>query len=404
MKRAVMGTFGARLLAISFSTLTSIVVARELGPAGRGDYFLAISLVGISLQLGSLGLHSSNVYLVSADRSRLTALAVNSLIVSLAIGLAAIVVLLLVVPHLFPSLDAWTVCLAALTVGPALYCLLISNLLLGVDRLRQFNITELLARLLPLILIALATLTVGLSVKSAVLANALATVLVAMLLVFFLPVKLPVRGDWRLFRSGVGYGVRAYLAALLGFLLSRVGGLLLANQGTAEQVGHLSIAMQLADLMVMLPATIGVVLFPRLVGDEQGRGVLTLRALKYVALMMLVACALAVVLAPILVPLVFGAQFVESVLLFQLMLPGVLALSLISVISQYLAAQGIPWNLVFSWVVGLGVMVALAWWLQPQFGAVAVAAATSCAYILVLALLGSQFVLAIRQQGAQWIR
>jgi O-antigen/teichoic acid export membrane protein len=391
MKRAVIGTFGARLLAILFSTLTSIVVARVLGPAGRGDYFLAVSLVGLALQLGALGLHSSNVYLVSADRTRLAPLAANSLVVSLVIGVLAFVLLLLLAPLWFPSLDRFTIVLAALTVGPALYGLLVSNLLLGVNRLHQFNAAELLARLLPLLFIGLVALAGSLSVQSAVLANGVATVLVALLLLWMSPVRWPIRGDWSLLRAGVGYGARAYCAALLGFMLSRIGGLMLANQGTAEQLGQLSIAMQLADLMVMLPATIGVLLFPRLVGDQQGRDRLTLRTLKVVAVMMLVACILALVLAPVLVPLVFGAAFDESVRLFRLMLPGVLALSLISVISQYLAAQGIPWSLVASWVVGLGSMVVLAWWYQPRFGAEAIAASTSCAYMLVLALLGALF-------------
>lgn len=401
MKHAVLGTFGVRILAIGLSTLTSIVVARMLGPAGRGDYFLAVSLVGMALQLGSLGLHSSNVYLVSAHHGHLVKLATNSFIVSGLIAVLALVAFTAVMPRMFRNLDFVTICLAALTVGPAIYCLLISNLLLGVDRLRQFNLVELLSRLFPLLFIGLTALTVGLSVQTAVLANGVAALLVALLLLYFIPIQRPIRIDWSLLRSGVGYGLRAYLAALLGFTLSRVGGLLLANQSGSEQVGHLSIAMQLSDLMVMLPATIGVVLFPRLVGDKEGRGILTLRTMKFVALLMAIACALAAMLAGFLIPLIFGEAFIDSVILFQLMLPGVLALSLISVVSQYLAAQGIPWPLVWSWVVGLALMVAMSWWYQPQFGAAAIAVAMSCAYVLVLALLGTQFFRALRYQGTQ---
>lgn len=387
MKKAIALTFSTRLLASLLGMGTGIMIARLLGPTGRGEYFLAITIIGMAQQFGALGLHSSNVYQVAANHQLFPRLAANSLLISLVIGIVGFPVLLLTLPRLFASVDMFTAALIALAVGPSLYYLLMSNLLLGIDRVKQFNWFELLSRLFPLFFIGVFLAFSELTPRMAVVASVLALLTSAVVVVFIAQPSQRIKIDWPLFKGAINYGLRAYLAAILGFMLSRAGGLLLGLQDKVVEVGHLSVALQLADFMIMLPATAGMILFPKLVGKTEGRGQLTYNVVKILAGLMAVGCVIAWMLADLLIPLVFGHDFRGSVTVFKYMLPGIFALSLTSVISQYLASHGIPWALIVSWAVGVLLMIGISWLLIPTHGAGAVAIAMSVSYVAIFVLL-----------------
>ena len=60
------------------SLATGVLTARLLGPEGRGEYFLGVTVLTLAAQLATLGLHSSNTYLLSRRSEALPALVANS--------------------------------------------------------------------------------------------------------------------------------------------------------------------------------------------------------------------------------------------------------------------------------------------------------------------------------------
>ena len=83
MTREVLGTLIVRVLLIAAGFISSIITARFLGPEGRGVFFYWTTLAAFAIQFGNLGLHSSNTYLLTKGRARLSSLAANSLWVSI---------------------------------------------------------------------------------------------------------------------------------------------------------------------------------------------------------------------------------------------------------------------------------------------------------------------------------
>jgi O-antigen/teichoic acid export membrane protein len=79
-------------------------------------------------------------------------------------------------------------------------------------------------------------------------------------------------------------------------------------------------------------------------------------------------------------------------------LPGICALGLTSILSQYLASAGIPLTLVFIWMTGLVVELVLALWLIPIHGGIGAMLSLSVAY---LAILGMVWILAANHNNAQ---
>jgi enterobacterial common antigen flippase len=88
---SVSGTIAARFGVMVCGLATSVVSARVLGPAGRGEYFAVTTLAALFAQALNMGLTSSNVMLGAKDHIWLRPLLINSMYVAVFFGLAGAV-------------------------------------------------------------------------------------------------------------------------------------------------------------------------------------------------------------------------------------------------------------------------------------------------------------------------
>ncbi|MDI1264406.1 MAG: polysaccharide biosynthesis C-terminal domain-containing protein [bacterium] len=390
-------TLGARMFAMIGPFAVSVMTARVLGPEERGRYFLILALAQIGAQIANLGLPSSNTYLVVNHRERVGPLMANSLLVAFTV--APLVTLVIAVAFGWPQrlgLGTATgealgpLALGAVLISPMmLLSLYVNNMALGIGRVRLFNE---LTIAYSLIAVAVAAIIAGIGGSVGLFLAGTAIALVIPTIPGAWSVLVGHRDQFRLdrdlFRVGVTYAVKAYLATMFGFIMTRVGVFALQYHGNLEEVGQFSVAMQLADGLTMLPATIGILLFPKLMRIESHRrGPAMWRTFWGIAAVMLVTLVIAGVLAPWIVPLVFGLPFARAALLTQALLPSVLLLSLVSVVSQYLAAEGFPRIQVYAWLAGLLMQAGLSYWLAGKWGGMGVSLAMAISYALVFALL-----------------
>ena len=84
--RNVAVTFTNRILLLGIGFVASVIVARVLGPEGRGAYAVAVAIGAIGVQFCNLGLHASNTYTVAKKPELLSTLVVNSAVVGIGLG------------------------------------------------------------------------------------------------------------------------------------------------------------------------------------------------------------------------------------------------------------------------------------------------------------------------------
>jgi O-antigen/teichoic acid export membrane protein len=369
----------------------SIVTARTLGPSGRGSYALVVTLSATAVQLGNLGLHSSNTYVVAQRRDELPVLLANSLWVSLVVGLGGSLALTAAVVgfDLFPQTPAHDLWFTVALVPPSLFFLLGINLLIGIGEVRKFNLFEAGSAFVVLTLLAIAAAG-GRGVSGLLAASAAAWWLIGGALLVTLR-RHAGHGSWRFdrpsFRSAAGYAGRAYVVALLGFLTLRAGVFLLARLAGPDQVGYFSVAAQVTDVLALLPTAAAVVIFPSLVRDRSSSWPRTVRAAVETGAILLVLSVVTALIAPELVRWAFGAEFAPAAVTIRWMLPGVVALGITSVISQHLAAHGMPARMVAVWIATLVVVVGLGRALIPVHQDTGAAVAYSAAYVVLLVLM-----------------
>jgi O-antigen/teichoic acid export membrane protein len=393
--RDVGATFGARILLVALGVVSSVLTARLLGPGGRGILATLGALAGIGIQLGNLGLHASNTFQVARNPTLLGPLWANSRRTAAAIGAGLALACAAVVafaPGLLGEIGLALVLLALAGIPFQLASLFGLNLVIGTGRISLYNALEVWVRTagvgalfgvlvvlgrgitwvlaVNLILAALSALIVGRVVDRLVRERGAGTA----------------RGDLALFRTSVGYGARAYTAALLAYLIVRSDMLLVNAMRGAADAGIYSIAVQISDLIYLLPMSIGMVLFPRLARHGKGDPVFALKVTRHTAFLLFLLCAAAAVLARPAVELLYGPAFVPAVRALWWLLPGIWAYGVANQIATQLASTGMPLAAVWIWAppLAINLLLNLSW--IPRWGIEGAAASSTLAYVIVLVL------------------
>lgn len=388
--QSIFWTLLVRVLLIIAGFLSSIVTARFLGPEGRGVFFYWTTLAALAIQFGNLGLHSSNTYYLAKGRAKLSSLAANSLWVSFIAGglLAGLLAggfwlfsdgLQDKIPFLLPVLSL---------IPFGLYFLLGSNILIGDGRIGEYNGFEILNRYLSLGAIFFAA-WFWRSPEVLLIVTACGSAVVCLLLFIRLRTLDKSSGpSLSLIREGFGYSIRAYLAAALGFVVLRLNTVLLGQYVDANTLGNWSIAAQVIDIIVVLPGAIALVLLPKIMrSDEPYR--LMKSQVRLVACIMLPLCLAVVGVGEQVISLVYGKGFSKTYEMLLWGLPGAVCLGLISIISQYLAAVGIPVKLIWIWFAGAIFEVVAAICVIPMLGGEGAMIVLSTTYLFVLIMLWS---------------
>jgi O-antigen/teichoic acid export membrane protein len=387
LRRNVLETYGTRLLVVAVTFATAIVIARELGPAGRGLFAVAATLGAIGAQFGNLGLHASNIYYVAKDRALLPALIGNTLAVVFAACVIAALggIAFVFWPKLSP-VHGTLLLLALASIPVGLAYMLTQGLLLGVNEVRAYNNIECGGKLLALVLICILALLHGGTVElyfGMTLASVMVTFLWALLRLRLDSIE-PPKLSFAVFRQSIGIGMRAYTIAFFGFLLLRIDLLMVKYMLGATEAGYYSISQVLAENTMMFPVVVGLLLFPKLsaIKEREEKMQLANKAMLATAALMLPAVVVAALAAAPIISIAFGRNFLPAVSPFAWLMPGSYFLGIETVMVQLLNSEGFPPIIVVAWIVDTIINIALNFWAIPRYGITGASVVSSVCYFL----------------------
>jgi O-antigen/teichoic acid export membrane protein len=395
--KEIVTTLAARGVSMGGPLIVGIITARALGPEDRGQYFLIMSYALIASQIANLGLHASNTYLVANRRDLLGPLFVNGLYVAVIVApvVALVIVLALGWPQAFgsavaPGSSTGPVALAAVLLAPLILMLVyVSNLAVAIGRVSLYNALTVGYSLLAVGVAAVIWLAGG-GTLSFLLAAAFSAAVVCTLVSLQLLSGSHFRANFNvsLFKEGLIFAFKAYLTTMFGSLMMRVGILALQQHASMSEIGLFSIAVQLTDGIAQLPATIGMLMFPIMLRTETAhRRKAMWRAFWGLGAAMFAVLVVGGIASYWLIPLLFGESFAGSYPYTIALFPQLLLLALMTVISQYLAAEGFPWTQVLAWIAGFLVQSVLSYWLASIWGGFGVAIALTVSSSVVLGML-----------------
>jgi O-antigen/teichoic acid export membrane protein len=382
-------TYGSKLLGMALTLGMTVLVARALGPAGRGSVAVALALTLTLVQLGSFGLITANPYFAARDAATVARLVTNSLWFALGLG-----ALLIVIGILFKAEFAgatrglgWAETFAAVAAIPAaLAALFLQSLLLGQGRTIAYNAVEVAQTSL-----VFAALAVGLFVFDFDVFGVLVVLAAGYLVGVFVSLALlyqharpAASPDAGLARATLKYGLRVYAATLVAFLVIRLDIFLVNAYLGPVEAGFYSVVAALAEGMYLLPTVVGLNLFPRV---ARGAGVETTAWVFRIMFVLYGAfCLVSIPLAAPGIRLAFGSDFAAAAELYYWIVPGVFSLGMLTILSHHFAGRGFPIEAAIIWIVGLAINLAINVVFLADAGTYIASLASSVAYGLLLLL------------------
>ncbi len=343
---------------------------------------------GLAVQFGHLGLNAAGAYFTARRRDALPAVAAHALWFGTAAGAALGLVILAAYAakaDLLKDIPFLYVLLTVISVPFLLLAMYFQHILLGLQRIRAYNLVEVAAKAVLLVATVLLLLVWGVGIGALVVLGAAVSAGVAAAYVWLVLASGRPRlaFDAPLFRAMIGYGLKSYTVSVLAFLVIRLDMLLVNYFLGPAQAGLYSVAVSLGDVLLIIPATVGAMLFPRISAGAPDGSTLTARVTRHTVLLMGGACGFfALVGAPAITAL-FGAGFAGSASPLLWLLPGIFCLGVETVLAQDLAARGYPVALLGFWGTALAANVALNVVLIPIWGISGAALASTAAYTFV---------------------
>lgn len=175
------------------------------------------------------------------------------------------------------------------------------------------------------------------------------------------------------------YGVRVQGATVSRLLARRFDVLVLSLFVSPAVVGHYAVAQSLAELTLLVPQALGLALSPLIIGREAGRPI-THRLIRLNGTVGLAFAAGLAATAPWTVVLAFGDAFEAAVVPLVILIPGAWMFACGDLVSHVLAARERPGTASLLSAMQAGLTIALDLVLIPAYGIEGAAIASTLSY------------------------
>jgi O-antigen/teichoic acid export membrane protein len=373
--------------------LATVLIARVLGPDGSGGYVLAQSILLLLTVATTMGVEHGIAYFVSSGAWAPANAYVAALRVSVVMGVvgaAAGLLIRVAVPAAFGELSIGLTAVLAGTLPFALMAFYVPYIALAIDRYEAYVLPTALQSALALILAGAGAIAFDL--EGAVVGLAASYVVTGLGVAVWGARRLGSRGDHqdRQLRRAVSFGIKGYAANALQMINYRLDLFVLSAVAATAAVGHYSVAIAVTSVLVLAPAAVSEVLFPRVAqlssraaeDAEAQREMVEVKGLRHVTLAVLVmTVVLALALLLLVVP-VYGAEFRSSIALGLILLPGVAANGISGVLAATVVGRGRPAYSLYAVLISTPATLLLYAVLIPWLDATGAALASTLSYLI----------------------
>lgn len=387
--KATATTLASQTMALVFMVISGIIITRILGPSGKGLYTIVVLIPTLLVALGNLGIGLANTYFVGGRKYRWDVIASNSLILGIVLGsiLIAGFVLIYLVFHLsfLAGIENSWILLALLTVPFSLLMGFFSMILLGQERLWEYNLIALLQSGLGLVLVFLLVLILMGGIFEAILAGVIATIVGAIFSILLVGpvIRIKLRFHPLLFKDSLVFGLKGHIGNVLQFLNYRLNFFLLAIFINDVSVGYYSVSIAVAEVLLYFPGAVGTVVLgqtPNLSLEEANRTtpVVCRQALFVTSI---IGAAL-LVLGGYIISLLYGSLFLPAALPLWILIPGSIALSIPKILGNEITGRGRPFISTLIVSISFAFNLPLNIILIPMMGIAGAAIASTITYVV----------------------
>jgi O-antigen/teichoic acid export membrane protein len=391
--RTIVDTAGFNIIATCAAGLGGIIIARAVGPTVRGQYAAVTAWFGAVVMLGGLGQPAALCFYVARDPSRAREYVATSRAMMLTTGVLAFAFGMVIAPLIAHGNTQVTlgyrIAFATVMIALVGYSCIYP---LQARDISQWNVARIIQPSVSLIAILVLWRLRLLTLDSALVVLA-ATILAQSLWGYRSSRRAGLMlGHARanLVRPLAYYGVAQTAALIPAFVNQQLDQLVLSQTVPPADLGRYAIAVSFTMLPLSAVSAIGYVALPRLAAKRHMTA--ADRRLQRIAILGSIGLSIAllvplVVVAPWLVPLVFGSAYRGSVPLIWVLTPGSVFWSSGQVVGDLLQGRGHPAVGARAQCLAMPFTIGLMFALLPSLGVYAAAIASTVSYGVALVVM-----------------
>lgn len=379
-------TFGAQVATALCSILANFLVARSLGPEGKGQTYLVYLASGLTVIILLGGIDQAMIYYVGRQLYRREVVLATSTAYAAFTGALGVTIFFLTPPHwrdaLLRGLPRTLQWIALASVPIYLLICTWTFFVLALNHVPLYNFLKSLPYLSYTVMLvpALIFMPHRVTVVATVWLGGAVVTLIACLILVNRQVKLRPTVSWGFARHGIAFGLKTQLGGVLQLFNYRLDAFILNYWWGGSQVGIYSVSVALAELLWYLPLSASTVLGPEVSRrDPAAASQATSWACRNV-FWLAVAGGLALFVVSRVLIRIFLPAFLTAIPTLAILLPGVSATCFTRVIASDLNSRGkplLPSSVAFA---SACLALALCFGMIPRFGMWGAAAATSISY------------------------
>lgn len=380
---------------LGFGLINSLLLARLLGPGGRGEWAAVLLWPQALVYLGSFGIQDACAYYAARPQARSSVVMTNAFVLFLVQTAIILPLGFVMLPFLLAGQTVEVVEISRYllaTTALGLIALYGASVLRGKLDMSVYNLLSLIVPIGSVLGTLFLILMQGLVITN--LARVYVTLCVALAVATL--VALFARRLWSSFQIDgqiiklmLGYGSRVQIGSISQMANLRLDQMLMAAFLPPAQLGLYVVAVSVASIANVLPYAIKTVLTPRIAqseGSPQDVSILQNQLRMYWSASV-VSGMLLLVAAPFVILLLFGAEYRASILATEILVIGVVCLGGKNILSGASFGLGTPTLVsqaeIFSLVITAVALVLL----LPPWGFTGAALASLLAYATSLVFL-----------------
>lgn len=372
---------------IFFGLASSIITARYLGPEKNGIIAALLVYPGLFMTVGSLGIRQSTTYFLgkkiySEDeiKTAITQIWMFTTVISL------IICFVLMRSFSNSGENILWVLLALAPVPFSLFNTYNSGIFLGNNDIKTFNKINWIPSLLSFLGLVIFVVALKLKVSGALTAAIAGPLFMACILLFknkFIQ-SFSFNYNWNIIKAMLSLGVVYAVALFIINLNYRIDIIILDKLSTPFELGIYSKGAAITQYLWQIPTVLSTIVFARSAVSKNAND-FSMKVAHLLRLSFILVTILAfflIFLSPFVILIMYGNEFFGSIKILQILLPGVIILTIFKVMNMDLAGKGKPWISMKAMVPALIVNVTVNLFLIPKYGGMGAAISSTLSYSL----------------------
>lgn len=370
---------------ILFGLGKAVILSRWLGPEQTGIITALNVFPMLFMSIGSLGVRQSTTYLVGQkqyDETAIKTALVHIWVISTVFSMLSCFLLMKNMSS--AGHNTWLVLLAMAPIPFNLFNTYNSGIFLGQNNIRTFNRINWLPSFVILLLTALLVVFLNMGITGGMMAAIGGPLVMSAILLFknrFIK-SFSFTIEWKVVKSLLSLGIVYAVSLLVINLNYRIDIFLMDRLSTAHELGIYSRGAQLMEYLWEIPMLLSTLVFSGSATAANGRAY-SEKVAPLLRISILVVGVLSLILfmySEQIITLLFGEAFQRSAKVQQILLPGVLLLTVFKVLNMDLAGKGKPWIAIKAMIPALVLNIVLNLLWIPTHGAAGSALASTISY------------------------